>query len=156
MFVGIIYSNATQDKNDFNFFMLTNFVFYAIISFGMPFLLEIEVIREILSTHIKYIPVQPLNLIPFADFIKISILMFFVAFFSIAGFLLLAIAMRKGSHSIAWGIMQSAIIMPFLAGWLIFGDKVNLISIVGMILVIISLSALFFNCIFPCMIAVMT
>ena len=137
MFVGIIYGNATKDENEFNLFMITNLIFYALIAFGMPFLSELKVIQEIIP--IEYMPAKPLKIIPLGDFIRISILMFPVAFFSIAGFFLLAAAMRKGSHSVAWGIMQAAIVMPFLTGWLLFGDKVNLISISGMVLIIISL-----------------
>ena len=137
MFVGIIYSNATRDENEFDLFMITNLIFYALIAFGMPFLAEFKAIQEFIP--IEYMPVKPLKMIPCGDLIRLSILMFPVAFFSIAGFFLLAAAMRKGSHSVAWGIMQSAIVMPFLTGWLLFGDNVNLISIGGMVLIIISL-----------------
>ena len=138
MFVGIIYSNATKDKKEFNLFMITCSIVYAAIAVGLPYLMSFGAVQEFIS--LKYMPVKPLCLVPLIEFIRLAVIMLGVSLFSNVGFFLLAVAMRMGSHSVAWGIMQSAIVLPFLTGWLFFKDNVNWINLIGMILIVAALA----------------
>jgi drug/metabolite transporter (DMT)-like permease len=137
MFVGIVYSNATKDKTEFNLFMISCGVIYAIIAVGVPYLISLGSGQELIP--LKYMPVKPLSQVPLKEFIRLACIMSACSLFSNAGFFLLAIAMRRGSHSVAWGIMQSAIIMPFLTGLLIFKDNVNWINLLGMLFIVVAL-----------------
>lgn len=137
MLVGIIYSKATRDKNEFNLFMITYLIIYAILAFLLPQLFVFEGMQNIIP--LKYMPVKPLSVVPLSEIARLLVLMAPVSIFGFFGFFLLSIAMRKGSHSVAWGIMQSAIILPFLAGWLIFRDNVNAINLSGMFLIVVAL-----------------
>lgn len=58
---------------------------------------------------------------------------------STVGFYLLFIAMRKGSHTVAWTITQTAMIVPFLGGWLILDDRISAINLAGLFLIVSAL-----------------
>ena len=60
----------------------------------------------------------------------------------IAGFQMLYWAMRKGSHAVAWTFTQSAMVWPFLGGWLIFHQTVRWFNIGGLLLIIAALCLL--------------
>ena len=137
MVVGIIYSNATKDKSQFNLFMLNTVIFGAIIAFLLPYIGSFEVIQEIIP--VKYMPVKPLSKIPWSDLGKLALLTVPSNLSGFAGFFILSYAMRMGAHSVAWGIMQSAIVLPFLTGWLILGDNVKAGNLCGMLIIILSL-----------------
>jgi drug/metabolite transporter (DMT)-like permease len=57
------------------------------------------------------------------------------------GILALQRAMRKGHHGITWAIGQSAMIVPFLAGVLIFGEPPAAVRLAGVGAVLASLAA---------------
>ena len=137
MVVGIIYSNATKDKSQFNLFMLNTVIFSVVIAFLLPYIGSFEVVQEIIP--VKYMPVKPLSKIPWSDLGKLALLTVPSNLSGFAGFFILSYAMRMGSHSVAWGIMQSAIVLPFLTGWLILGDNVKIGNLCGMLIIILSL-----------------
>jgi multidrug transporter EmrE-like cation transporter len=143
MVVGIIYSNATKDKSQFNLFMLNMVILYAVIAFLLPYIGSFEFVQAIIPS--KYMPVKPLNPIAWSNFWKLALLTAPSNLAGFAGFFILSYAMRMGSHSVAWGIMQSAIVLPFLTGWLILGDNVKIGNLCGMLIIIMSLIILVFG-----------
>ena len=60
-------------------------------------------------------------------------------FAGLFGFLSMKKAMEYGYHGIGWCIVQSAMLCPFLAGMLWFGDRVTLWRTGGMVLLAASL-----------------
>lgn len=58
------------------------------------------------------------------------------------GFFALYRAMRGGPHSVAWSISQAAMILPFISGWLVFGNPVGALRVVGILLMLLSLPLL--------------
>jgi drug/metabolite transporter (DMT)-like permease len=50
-------------------------------------------------------------------------------------------AMRTGHQGVVWSISQSALVIPFLAGVLFFGEKLSLLHVTGIVLLLISLAA---------------
>ena len=131
MFVGIVYSYSTRDKSQFVLFMISFYLLYTVISFACPCLIEM--------ICPEYKLVAPLSKVSWKELFNLSLFIVPSALFSSAGFFMFSIAIRKGPLSVAWGIMQSAIVLPFLATWLIFKDNVNLISIIGMTIILLSL-----------------
>lgn len=140
MLVGVIYSRATKDKTQFNLFMINFVILYAITAFTLPLLANLEIIQQLIPA--KYMPVKPLTAIAWSDLWKLALLAAPATLTGFAGFFILSFAMRKGSHSVAWGIMQSAIVLPFLTGWLILGDNVKWGNLCGMLIIIFSLAIL--------------
>ncbi|MBQ9789583.1 MAG: hypothetical protein IJW31_08325 [Lentisphaeria bacterium] len=140
MLVGVIYSRATKDKTQFNLFMINFVILYAITAFTLPLLANLGIVQEFIP--LKYMPVKPLTQIPWSDLWKLALLTAPATLTGFAGFFILSFAMRKGSHSVAWGIMQSAIVLPFLTGWLILGDNVKWGNLCGMLIIILSLAIL--------------
>ena len=57
------------------------------------------------------------------------------------GVILMQKGMRGGHHGIVFTISQSAMIIPFLCGIIIFGEKITLYQLAGMIFVLISFVA---------------
>ncbi len=131
MFVGIVYGHSTKDKDFFVLFMVSFYLFYAVISLGCPYLLDIII------PSCQLLP--SLSKVSCEEFFNLSIFIVPSALFSSAGFFMFSIAIRRGASSVAWGIMQSAIVLPFLMTWLIFNDKVNFMSIAGIIAILLSL-----------------
>lgn len=58
------------------------------------------------------------------------------------GILTMQRAMRAGHHGITWAIGQSAMVLPFLAGTLLFGEPVSSLHLVGVGAIVISLAVL--------------
>ena len=58
------------------------------------------------------------------------------------GFFALYLAMKKGSHAVAWTFTQSAMVMPFLGSWLFFNSQVKWVNFAGLALVILALCGL--------------
>ena len=55
------------------------------------------------------------------------------------GFFALYLAMKKGSHAVAWTFTQSAMVIPFLACWFLFDNKVKWFNVTGLFLIMIAL-----------------
>ena len=115
--VMIYYSRATDRKDEFSSFMM----------FGSFFVLIVA--------YVMNLPVNS----SVAEITKLAAIMVPAAFLSTASFATLCMAMQNGSHGVAWGIMQSAILFPFLVGWLFYGEKVGWASSVGMVLILVAL-----------------
>jgi drug/metabolite transporter (DMT)-like permease len=49
--------------------------------------------------------------------------------------------MRRGHHAAVWTIGQSALVVPFLAGVLLFGDRAPLLKCAGVVSVLVSVAA---------------
>lgn len=56
-----------------------------------------------------------------------------------AGFLAMRKAMETGRHGVVWTVAQSAMLIPFAAGVLLWGEKVSIYGIAGMLLLAASL-----------------
>jgi uncharacterized membrane protein len=59
-----------------------------------------------------------------------------------AGFFALFLAMKRGSHAVAWTFTQTAMVMPFLGSWLLFGNKVTILNCTGLFLIVCALAGL--------------
>jgi uncharacterized membrane protein len=58
------------------------------------------------------------------------------------GFFILFLAMKKGSHAVAWTFTQSAMVIPFLGSWLFFDNLVKWFNFAGLLLIIVALIGL--------------
>ncbi len=56
-----------------------------------------------------------------------------------AGFLALFMAMKNGSHALAWTFTQSAMVMPFLASWIFLNNNIKWFNFAGLLLIIAAL-----------------
>ena len=59
-----------------------------------------------------------------------------------AGFFALFLAMKRGSHAVAWTFTQTAMVMPFLGSWLLFGNEVTILNCTGLFLIVCALAGL--------------
>ncbi len=62
-----------------------------------------------------------------------------VGLISVCGAVLLNKAMRLGHHGASWALSQSALVVPFLFGVIVWGDDVSLQNIIGLMIIIISI-----------------
>ena len=76
---------------------------------------------------------------PRNEILAVSGVMLPSGFAGLFGFLSMKKAMEYGYHGIGWCIVQSAMLCPFLAGMLWFGDRVTLWRTGGMVLLTASL-----------------
>ena len=111
--VGIIFSKATQDNRDFTGFLLVSSAISAI------------------AIWITRTPVAA----PPVEIWKTAAAIVPGAVLSLLGFWTLFVAMRKGSHALAWIFTQSAMIIPFVGGWMFFGNKAEWLNWSGMLLI---------------------
>ena len=117
--VGVLFGRAPQDKNKLcswfalNAVVFTSFVLLTQTPAPAPG-------REILRLSYYIVP---------------------SAFLEIAAFLLLKLAMNRGSQGIAWCVMQSAMIVPFLGSLLLLNNTASLWQWLGITLIIGSLVA---------------
>lgn len=118
--VGVIYSHTAGEKDGFSSFMMSYFLVYVAIAwiFRTP------------------------QAAPTAEVLRIALVILPASIFGQLGFLALYRAMRTGPHGIAWSISQAAMVLPFLAGWLGFGNPVRVWQPLGMLLVLGSLPLL--------------
>ena len=58
------------------------------------------------------------------------------------GFFALYLAMKKGSHAVAWTFTQSAMVMPFLGSWIFFDSQVKWFNFAGLLLIVLALCGL--------------
>ncbi len=71
-------------------------------------------------------------------FKELSITMLISGMFAALGFTLMQTAWKKGHHGVIWTISQSAMVVPFLFGVIIFSDDINIIKSSGMGLILLS------------------
>ena len=117
MAVGIIYSRVAGKRLNFTAFMLVYSLAYGIF---------------VCAVRTPY-------LVPFQEICKLAKIMLPASLLGMAGFLALYMAMKKSSHAVAWSFTQSAMIVPFLGGWLMLGSKVSCINIAGAVLLLTAL-----------------
>lgn len=67
------------------------------------------------------------------------IVMFLTGMISAFGMTAMHRGMQMGHHGVTWVIGQSALVIPFILGILIWGDKVRLINIIGLLAIITEL-----------------
>ena len=137
MFIGILYSNAAKNKKEFSLFMVSFYLFFFLISLILPSAWEFMLGAG--GIPLQTFPVKSVKIVSFGELLNLSLCMVPSTIFTSAGFFMFAVAVRKGPLSVAWGIMQAAIILPFLSGWLLFGDNINIVSIVGILIIILAL-----------------
>lgn len=118
--VGIIYSKATASgEGFFPFLVLSTLVFASTIWIATP---------------------------PTAwdatEVLKVVGVMLSSTVFSQCGFLCLREAMRRGSLAVSWSVSQAAMVWPFIAGLMFFGDSLNGLRIAGMATLLVSLVVL--------------
>ena len=58
------------------------------------------------------------------------------------GFFALFLAMKRGSHAVAWTFTQSAMVLPFLGSWIFFDSQVKWLNFAGLTLIILALCGL--------------
>lgn len=117
MLVGVIYSKVNEKAVNFPAFMF----FYSLLFFAI--------------IHLW----QPPPVVSVEKLAPIAVCMLPSALLGQGGFMMLYLAMKKTSHAVAWTFAQSAMIIPFLGGWLLLGNQVNWINLSGMILLLAAL-----------------
>ena len=70
---------------------------------------------------------------------RAAIPMLSAGFIMACGAVLLNKAMRLGHHGATWALAQSALIVPFLFGVIVWGDEVALRNIIGLVIIIVSI-----------------
>ena len=98
--VGVAYSRAAEKKEGFHLFLLLSALCFLLTSWGAE---------------------RP-GAAPLRELLTVAALMIPAGLLSQFGFLALCGAMRRGSHGVSWGIAQSAMLCPFAAGILLFGE----------------------------------
>lgn len=84
----------------------------------------------------------PPSAAPPREVLAVGAVMIPSAFAGQLGFLALREAMRRGSHGVGWCMAQSSMLLPFLAGWLCFGEHPGWCKITGMAMLTASLPLL--------------
>lgn len=84
--------------------------------------------------------VRPPTAAPAAEVLRLSALMVPSAFLEVMAFLLLKLAMDRGSQGIAWCIAQSAMVISFLGSILFLGNPSSPLQWLGMALMLGSLA----------------
>lgn len=118
--LGAVYSGVASKQKSIVSFMFFSTVFFALLIWIFRFP------REISSAELG----------------RVALAMIPAGLCGIAGFQMLFWAMRKGSHAVAWTFTQSAMVLPFLGGWLIFHQAVKWFNFSGLLLIISALCAL--------------
>lgn len=115
--IGIVYSRVVQKERGFYLFLFLSALCFSLTSWcgAMP---RPAAVRAVLAVAAVMIP---------------------AAVAGQFGFLSLRSAMRHGSHGASWSIAQSAMLCPFAAGMIFFGERVTGIRIAGMMLLLSSL-----------------
>ena len=112
--LAVVYSNAaSKQKQIFGFMFFYSIVFAALIwIFQTP--------QTVSSGEIG----------------KVALGMVPSALLGHAGFFALFLAMKRGSQAVAWTFTQTAMVMPFLGSWLLFGDQVSYLNLTGLIFIV--------------------
>lgn len=115
--IGIVYSRVVQKEHGFYLFLFLSGLIFSLTSWSgtTP---RPAGLRAVLAVAAVMIPAAAAGQ---------------------AGFLSLRSAMRRGSHGTSWSIAQSAMLCPFVAGMIFFGECVTWIRIAGMMLLLSSL-----------------
>ena len=115
--VGVAYSRAAEKKEGFHLFLLLSALCFLLTSWGAE---------------------RP-GAAPLPELLTVAALMIPAGLLSQFGFLALCGAMRRGSHGVSWGIAQSAMLCPFAAGILLFGEAATPWRLAGMAILLGSL-----------------
>ena len=115
--IGIVYSCAARKGKGFYLFLFLSALFFALASWGGG-------VPRPASAGLV---------------LAVAAIMIPAAAASQFGFLALGRAMRNGSHGVSWSIAQSAMVCPFAAGMLFFGESASLLRITGMLLLLAGL-----------------
>lgn len=116
--IGVVYGKATDKSDSFYSFLFLSALFFALTSwFGAPPSPKAE-LREIGLAAALLIP---------------------AGIASQLGFLALREAMRRGNHAVSWSIAQSAMLCPFAAGMIFFGEPLQALRLLGMLILLGSL-----------------
>ncbi len=109
MLVGVIYSKAADKLKNYAAFMLV---------YALTF-----------ATFVFTVRTPPM--LPVKALLPIALTMVPAALLGLAGFWALYVAMQKSSHAVAWTFVQSAMVVPFLGGWLFLGNQASWINLSG-------------------------
>jgi multidrug transporter EmrE-like cation transporter len=74
-----------------------------------------------------------------AEMGRLAVVMFLAGAGSAVGTLLAGHAMRQGHHGATWTMVQSAMVIPFLAGVFIWRDRVGLPDVAALVLILTSI-----------------
>ncbi|OGV51350.1 MAG: hypothetical protein A2017_20270 [Lentisphaerae bacterium GWF2_44_16] len=120
--VGIIFSRTVSRKENFHAFMLLSSFFCAAGAWAF------------LPDYTKIISGD------FSGTLQLLAVMTGVAFLGSTGFLFMKNAMNNdGHHGIIWTIAQSAMIIPFIASFILWDEKITLFKVLGLITILLSL-----------------
>lgn len=108
--VGIVYSKAAEKPEGFRLFLAIGAFCFALACWGA----------------------NPPAAAPVSEVLTVAAVMIPAGILGQFGFLALRGAMRRGGHGASWGIAQSAMLCPFAAGMLLFGERVSAARLAGM------------------------
>ena len=108
--IGIVYSKAAEKPEGFRLFLALGSFCFALACWGA----------------------NPPAAAPVPEVLTVAAVMIPAGILGQLGFLALRGAMRRGGHGASWGIAQSAMLCPFAAGMLFFGERVSAARLAGM------------------------
>lgn len=107
--VGIVYGRAAEKRDGFALFLAVGGLCFAAVSWSAT----------------------PPAAAPVATVLTVAAVMIPAGILGQLGFLALCGAMRRGGHGVSWGIAQSAMLCPFAAGVLLFGEHASAARLAG-------------------------
>ncbi len=117
-FIGIIMSHCNRSKTDFKSYYAANMIF------------------TILLTLIVYTRWEPIFSGSVMDPYRLSIFIIGSGIVNAIGIIVMQTAMKHGHNGLIWAIGQSALIIPFLCGILIFGENGSLAKFTGVAMIL--------------------
>lgn len=115
--IGIVYSKAAEKPEGFRLFLALAGLCFAAACWGA----------------------NPPAAAPVPQVLAVAAVMIPAGILGQLGFLSLRGAMRRGGHGASWGIAQSAMLCPFAAGILFFGERTSAARLAGMALLLAAL-----------------
>lgn len=76
--------------------------------------------------------------VPMRTWLIVSVSCFTSGIFNYTMFWAMGRAMKRGPNAVVWAIIQSGLIYPFVMGWLVFGETMNICRGAGILLIVAS------------------
>ena len=119
--VGVVFSRLAKNKIDSVSFMALSSIITTIVAFAILPKYDL-LINE-----------------PSMDYYRAVVPTLGVGIATVLGVIAMNKAMRMGHHGATWALVQSALIVPFLFGVIVWGDSITVLNIAGLIIILISI-----------------
>lgn len=82
--------------------------------------------------------VFPAASVPQSTWLTVTVSCFLCGIFNYTMYVFMGQAMKRGPNAVVWAIIQSGLVYPFIMGWLVFGDVMNIYRGSGIVLIVAS------------------